>query len=95
MFGWRGVDTGSFRRRWCGWVEGLQFLDDGGVLWIMASFRKKDIDCFARGVFFHKGADCVDCSLVKWGGLAICGIREPSRASTGESGFRFPSFELG
>jgi hypothetical protein len=93
----RGRDVGARAiGRWrCSWVEGLKFVEDGGVFGVMASFGQEDVDGFSRGVLFHEGADCADGALVQWGGWAACGLREPCRSPTGESGFCPLGFVLG
>ncbi len=75
--------------------EGLNFVDDGGVFGVMASFRQEDVDGFTRGALFHEGADCADGALVQWGGWAACGYREPCRSPEGESRLCLFGFMLG
>ncbi len=76
-------------------MEGLKFVEDGGVFGVMASFGQEDVDSFPWGALFHKGEDCTDGALVQWGGWAACGFREPCRPSAGESRLCLFIFMLG
>ncbi len=64
----RRRDVGARTFGWwrCGWVEGLKFVEDGGIFGVMASFGQEDVDGFPRGVLFNEGADCADGALVQW-----------------------------
>ncbi len=44
VFRRRDVGARAFGRWWCGWVEGLEFVEDGRVFEVMASIGQEDVE---------------------------------------------------